>query len=96
MRSLVIGFKSYHVSIMATVLNLFSNDQWEALKASPLEEVVKVCPPVNDPCVKCALRDICDNEDCAALGFPIDSPVPSTLFPNLGVYIDYLKKQGWR
>lgn len=81
---------------MATVLNLFSNDQWEALKASPLEEVVKVCPPVNDPCVKCALRDICDNEECAALGFPIDSPVPSTLFPNLGVYIDYLKKQGWR
>lgn len=92
---------------MAIILNLLPSVVWQSITVgaqhanndmSPLRaQAIKRIKTEGSGCCKgCPLFGLCDNDECAAKGFPIDSPAPSTLFPNLGVYIDYLKKQGWR
>ena len=90
---------------MAVVLSLFSDTEMKGLVSVPSSVSLSVsavpadasvcvgASPVN-PCPQCSLRGLCDSDSCAALGFPIDSPAPSSRFPNLGVYVDFLKKHG--
>lgn len=91
---------------MALVLSLFSDSEMQGVSVAPascVNPVSSLRSEARSPqplramgcCEGCYLFGLCDSDDCAALGFPIDSPAPSTRFPNLGVYIDYLKKHGW-
>lgn len=91
---------------MAIVLSLFSDSEMKGMVSVPTSVSLSVsslrsdaCSPqpigAQGCCKGCSLFGLCDSDSCAALGFPIDSPAPSTRFPNLGVYVDYLKKHGW-
>lgn len=91
---------------MAVILSLFSESDMQGVSVAPVScpsPVSSLRSEAGSPqprralgcCKDCPLLGLCDSDDCAALGFPIDSPAPSTRFPNLGVYIDYLKKHGW-
>lgn len=46
-----------------------------------------------DPCEGCTLREWCGDDDCAQKWYPIDAPY--TIFPNLEVFIQFKKQQGW-
>lgn len=49
--------------------------------------------PVINPCLTCALKGLCDSDDCGNHLFPLD--VPTTKFSNLGEYIDFIKHYDW-
>lgn len=49
-----------------------------------------------DCCRGCEYQGLCDPDECAQKCYPLDMPFAPTIFPNLGVYIDFLKKYGWR
>lgn len=80
---------------MATVLYLFSDA--EMMGNAPVVPNPQVEPhrAYIDPCKACPMAGLCDSDECGMKGFPIDSPFPSTRFPNLGAYIDFLKHYGW-
>lgn len=91
---------------MATILYLFSES--EMMGVAPMvpnpqvnahrdfSHIIPKCDDVIlDPCKACSLQGLCDSDECGMKGFPIDSPCPSTRFPNLGAYVDFLKHYGW-
>lgn len=95
-----------YVSIMATILYLFTESEMKgeapmvrkAQYSKPRAWVPadsRVCRDVLDPCKACPMAGLCDSDECGMKGFPIDSPFPSTRFPNLGAYVDFLKHYGW-
>lgn len=49
-----------------------------------------------DCCRGCEYQGLCDFDECAQKCYPLDMPFAPTIFPNLGVYIDFLKHHGWR
>jgi len=49
--------------------------------------------PVINPCLTCALKGLCDSDDCGNHLFPLD--VPTTRFSNLGEYINFIKHYDW-
>ena len=95
-----------YVSSMATILCLFTESEMKgeapmvrkAQYSKPRAWVPadsRVCRDVLDPCKACPMAGLCDSDECGMKGFPIDSPCPSTRFPNLGAYIDFIKHYGW-
>lgn len=50
----------------------------------------------SDCCGGCEYQGLCDLDECAQKCYPLDMPFAPTIFPNLGVYIDFLKHHGWR
>lgn len=91
---------------MAIVLNLFSDSVWQALTkvdASRIDSVSSLrsdaCIPqplrAKDYCNGCEYYGLCDSDECAKKCYPIDSPFEFSHFPNLGVYVDFLKHHGW-
>lgn len=95
-----------YVSIMATILCLFTDSEMKGVAPivpNPQAEarrdyshITPKCDDVNlNPCKACPMAGLCDPDECGMKGFPIDSPFPSTRFPNLGAYIDFVKHYGW-
>lgn len=95
-----------YVFIMATILCLFTESEMMGLASSdpnPRAEARRdyshIIPKGDDvnlnPCKACPMAGLCDPDECGMKGFPIDSPFPSTRFPNLGAYIDFVKHYGW-
>ena len=91
---------------MATILYLFSESEMKGLKPAdpnPQDEQSReyshIIPQVDDvnlnPCKECPMKGLCDSDECGMKGFPLDSPWPTTRFPNLGAYIDFVKHYGW-
>lgn len=95
-----------YVFIMATILCLFTDSEMKGVAPvvpNPQVEahrdyshITPKCDDVNlNPCKACPMAGLCDSDECGMKGFPIDSPFPSTRFPNLGAYIDFVKHYGW-
>lgn len=95
-----------YVSIMANILYLFTESEMKGLSpvvrkarySKPqawVPDDSRVCRDVLNPCKACQMAGLCDSDECGMKGFPIDSPFPSTRFPNLGAYIDFVKHYGW-
>lgn len=91
---------------MAIVLSLFSESEMKGKAPVPSPRSLSVSAGPADaaeclgasrlnPCTQCSLRGLCDDSECAAKLYPIDAPFAFTLFPNLGVYIQFLKSHGW-
>lgn len=91
---------------MVKLLSLFSDQKMSGLGSNPTphssvvssvssEACSTECAGVLDPCVHCPLAGVCDHDDCAQHGFPLDLPFPPTRFRNLGEYINLLKHYGW-
>lgn len=84
-----------YVGVMATVLNLFGGAVWAQLARPVPQTTVMPKVSVEDCCIDCDLKDLCDDSECAQHLFPLDSPYEGTRFPNLGEYINFLKHYGW-
>lgn len=91
---------------MAVILSLFSDSEMKGMAPMPAARSLSVSAGPADaaeclgasrlnPCTQCSLRGLCDPDECAAKQYPIDAPFAFTLFPNLGVYIQFLKSHGW-
>lgn len=80
---------------MAIMLSLFSDAEMSGLSSLRSEAPAAPAAGVVDPCKACALKGLCDHDECAAKLFPIDAPFANSLFPNLGVYVQFLKSHGW-
>lgn len=96
---------------MAHILGLFDDATWQSLVSNPCQRVPADAEshPVavatagdiaqrltpSDCCAGCEFLGLCDSDECAAKLYPIDDPFPFTLFPNLGVYVQFLKSHGW-
>ena len=91
---------------MAFILSLFSESEMKgvaplpapgssSVSAVPADAAACLGASSLNPCPQCSLRGLCDDSECAAKLYPIDAPFAFTLFPNLGVYIQFLKSHGW-
>lgn len=91
---------------MATILCLFTDSEMKGVapivpnpQAEARRDYSHISPKDDDvnlnPCKACPMAGLCDTDECGMKGFPIDSPFPSTRFPNLGAYIDFVKHYGW-
>ena len=47
---------------------------------------------IENPCIRCNLREWCGEDDCAKKGYPID--LPTTHFKNLNDMITYFRTHG--
>lgn len=85
---------------MGTILNLFDDAVWSSLVFNHSKQAqepagTEVTTDQLCCCSGCEFAGLCDNDECAAKLYPIDAPFAFTLFPNLGVYVQFLKSHGW-
>lgn len=85
---------------MGRILSLFDDAVWSSLVVNqsgqaPSPAVSQVASAPRGCCVKCEYSGLCDSDECAGKLYPIDAPFAFTLFPNLGVYVQFLKSHGW-
>lgn len=95
-----------YVFSMATILCLFSESEMKGdapVVPNPMvnhhRDYSHIIPKGDDvnlnPCKSCQMQGLCDSDECGMKAFPLDSPFPSTRFPNLGAYVDFVKHYGW-
>lgn len=65
----------------------------KSLQIETVSQTVEKQESVINPCLTCALKGLCDADDCGRHLFPLD--VPTTRFHDLGEYINFLKHYDW-
>lgn len=80
---------------MAIMLSLFDDAEMSGLSSLRSDAPAAPAASVVDPCKACALKGLCDHDECAAKMYSIDQPFAFTHFPDLGAYVQFLKSHGW-